>query len=102
MKENPVYRNIQFDPRIWGVSYKSLFGALGILLLGIMLLKSMLGLLGGLAAGTGLALGYYAYSYWNDNRDQVESSGKKTPVRSMIAAYSTGTQTVKIRGRGNA
>jgi len=97
MQENPVYRNIQFDPRIWGVSYKSLFGALGLLMIGIMFFKSLLGLLGGIAAGAGLAIGFYAYSFWNDNRDQVESAGKKTPLRSLIASYTAGTQRVRIR-----
>lgn len=98
MKENPVYRNIQFDPRIWGISYKSLFACLGILLVGIIFFKSIVGLAGGLVAGIGSALGFYAYKFWDDNRDKIETTGKKTPIRSMITSYTTGTQSIRLKG----
>jgi len=99
MRENPIYRNIQFDPRIWGVSYKSLFASLGVLLVGLMLFKSFLGLVGGMAAGVAAAAGYYAYAFWDDNRDKVESAGRKTPIRRVVAAYSMGTQRIRLKGR---
>ncbi len=102
MRENPVYRNIQFDPRIWGISYKSLFACLGILLVGIMFFKSFLGLAGGLAAGIGSSLGYYAFKFWDDNRDKIETEGKKTPIKAIVAAYSIGTQTLRMKGKGRA
>jgi len=100
MKENPVFRNIQFDPRIWGVSYKSLFTALGVLLVGLMVFKSFLGLVGGMAAGLASCACYFSYAFWNDNRDKVESEGRKTKIRRVVAAYTMGTQRVLIKGRG--
>jgi hypothetical protein len=97
LKENPIYRNIQFDPRIWGVSYKSLLAAMGILLVGIMLFKSILGLVGGMAAGLASTAGYYSYAFWNDNRDKIESEGRKTPIKRVVASYVIGSQTIKIK-----
>jgi uncharacterized membrane protein YebE (DUF533 family) len=70
---------------------------MGILMFGIMFFKSFIGLAGGLAAGIGSAVGYYAYKFWDDNRDKIETTGKQTPIRSMITPYTSGSQTIRIK-----
>jgi hypothetical protein len=96
-RENPIFRNIQFDPKIWGISFKSLIAAMGILFVGIMLFKSFMGLVGGMAAGVASAVGYYVFAFWNDNRDKIESEGRKTPIKRVVASYVIGSQKIKLK-----
>ena len=80
MRETPIFRNIQHVPRIWGVTYVKLFASLGIGLLimtvafalvnrGSALLKIAVIVLAVL-----LTAGFYAVSFWLDNRDPLDSN----------------------------
>jgi hypothetical protein len=80
MKETPIFRNIQHVPRIWGVTYVKLFASLGIGLLimtvafalvnrGSALLKVSV-----IVFAVLVTAGFYAVSFWLDNRDPLDSN----------------------------
>lgn len=62
----------------------------------MMVLRSLLGLMGGLIGGVASTGGFYAFSYWNDNRDKIEAAGKKTLIKRIVASFQIGTQKIKI------
>ncbi len=80
MKETPIFRNIQHVPRIWGVTYLKLFGALGI---GLFVMTIAFALANGgsafqklsvIAFGVLLTVALYGISFWLDNRDPLDSN----------------------------
>ena len=80
MKETPIFRNIQHVPRIWGVTYLKLFASLGI---GLLIMTVAFALVNRGSALLKIAIivfavlvtaGFYAVSFWFDNRDPLDSN----------------------------
>lgn len=66
MKKNIIYRNINFKPRIWGVSYTSLFSSIFIWFITFFILRHI-NLLTGFFVSIFIAFICYIFYYWNDN-----------------------------------
>ena len=95
--ENPVYRNIQYDPKIWGVSYKALFASLFAFLIGVMVFKSMFGIFGGFGIGTAISLVMYLYARLKENRDQIEFLAKSCPIKKRLSSYVMSSQKIRLK-----
>jgi len=84
---NPVYRNVGYSPRIWGVSYVYLFSTLFGFIFLILILKG-LGMVTGFALSVAVSLGMYLYFYWVSNRDPVEyEARKKRKYKKNLVCY---------------
>lgn len=84
---NPLYRNVGYSPRIWGVSYIYLFTTLFGFVFLLLILKS-LGLMRGFIISVLACLSLYSYFYWLSNRDQVEyEARRKRKYRKHLVCY---------------
>ena len=93
--ENPIFRNIQFKPKIWGLCYSNLFGTLGLVAVAIMIFKAE-GIITGFSVGIGLGIISYIYFFWNDNiRDRGNEKGKR--IRKLVVSYEASKWEVKVR-----
>lgn len=87
---NPLYRNVGYSPRIWGVSYVYLFTTLFSFVFLLLILKS-LGLMTGFIVSVLISLSLYGWFYWLSNRDQVEyEARRKRKYRKHLVSYQRG------------
>ena len=97
MKYKPIYRNIQFKPKIWGLDYTHLFATLILFMVAVVFLKSfglLIGFIGGAVLG-GIA---YAYFFYIDNRDPVEAEASKQNIlKNQLTSYTLSHQKVIIK-----
>jgi len=98
MNLKPIHRNIQHQPRIWGVSFFKLFASLFAMLFSIigfhyLVTRGMAALLFGLGLGV-LCLGV---SYFIDNRDTIEKSNQNAFIRGLVTSYSLSNQMSGIK-----
>lgn len=93
-KFKTVYRNLQHQPRIWGVSYVKLFATLFAALFAMMMTYYVLGAITsmGIAAGV-LAVGY-GVSFFLDSRDPVRFDGAF--LRNTWTSYTPSGARVRI------
>lgn len=93
--ENPIYRNIQYKPKIWGLCYTNLFGTLILVFMAIMIFKTE-GILTGFGVGIALGIISYSYFFWNDNvRDRGNEKGKR--IRKLVVSYEASKWEVRVR-----
>ena len=98
MNLKPIHRNIQHQPRIWGVSFFKLFASLFAMLFSIMgyhylVSRGMAALLFGL----GLGAACLGVSYYMDNRDPIENSKQYVFIRGLVTSYSLSNQMSGIK-----
>ncbi|MBN1199213.1 MAG: hypothetical protein JXA23_07665 [Bacteroidales bacterium] len=96
LKENPIFRNIQFQPRIWGLSYVHLFGSLGGVFVSLMFFKSF-GILVGLVIAVILGGVAYCYFYWVDNIQDKANQHLKNTIKTKIVSYEPSNWDVRIK-----
>ncbi len=93
-KPKPVYRNLQHQPRIWGVSYLKLFATLFAALFAMMLSYYAAGALVALGIMAGVLLAGFGVSFFLDSRDPVRFDGSF--LRDCWASYAAGSATVEF------
>lgn len=101
MSEKRIFRNIQHEPRIWGITFGHVFGTLIAALVLIMVCQSLEA--GGLVtavAGGGVAAGGYGLFFYLDNRDPCRGDQAKF-VRPRLASICLSNQGVVIAGEEN-
>ena len=65
-----IFRNIQHEPRIWGITFGHVFGTLILSLVLTLICQSLeAGTLATAVAGGGSAAACYGLAYWADNRE---------------------------------
>jgi len=99
MNIKPIQRNIQHQPKIWGITYLKLFASLFLMLFCILgwhflVARGLVALLFGVGVG-GLSLGV---AYLLDRRDPVERPHAARYIRRQLTAYVTSNQTVRLKG----
>jgi len=102
MNLKPIHRNIQHQPRIWGVSFFKLFASLFAMLFSIigfhyLVTRGMAALLFGL----GLGAAFLGVSYFIDNRDPIENSKQYSFIRRHITSFSLSNQMSGIKEADN-
>jgi len=96
MGEKRIFRNIQHEPRIWGITFGHVFGTLIASLVLVMIGQSLEA--GGLVtavAGGGVASGGYGLFFYLDNRDPARGDQTKF-VRPGLASICLSNQGVVI------
>lgn len=93
-KPKPIYRNLQHQPRIWGVSYVKLFATLFSALFTMMLTYYVVGAMVSLGIAAGVLLTGFGVSLFLDSRDPVRFDGGF--LRNCWTSYSTSNATVNI------
>lgn len=92
-----IFRNIQHEPRIWGITFGKVFGTLILSLVLVLLCQSFDA--GGLITaivGGGCAAVCYGLSFWLDNRDTTKKD--QAPfVRSRLTVICMSNQSFIIR-----
>jgi hypothetical protein len=96
MKENRVFRNIQYDPRIFGLSYKSLFITLFSFMFLLMFMKEV-GLLTGFMLSLLFSMGIYSLFYWKDNRDEVDAKANRIRIKNTLTCYEPCDQQIILK-----
>jgi O-antigen/teichoic acid export membrane protein len=92
----PIYRNIQYKPKIWGISYINLFIVLLIMLFSMLFLKGF-GLVVGIVGGAICTVIAYTYFFYKDNRDAVEAAAKEENfLKDSLTSYTISNQTINF------
>lgn len=98
MPYKPIHRNLQHQPRIWGVSFVKLFAVLFGMLLVLLAGFSILGQGWlALAVGAGLGLAGYGLAFYLDSRDPLERRPAAGFIRNRLSAGSLSHQCVRLR-----
>ena len=96
MSEKRIFRNIQHEPRIWGITFGHVFGTLIASLVLVMIGQSLEA--GGLVTavtGGGCAAGGYGLFFYLDNRDPSRGDQAKF-VRPRLTSICLSNQGVVI------
>ena len=91
-----VYRNLQHQPRIWGVSYVKLFATLFSGLFAMMLTYYLVGALLSMGIAGGVLLAGYGVSFFLDSRDPVRFAGAF--LRDTWTSFTPSGARVRIQG----
>ena len=94
-KLKPVYRNLQHQPRIWGVSYVKLFATLFSALFAMMTAYYALGPLASMGVAAGALLAGYGVSFFLDSRDPVRFEGSF--LRDCWTSHSISNARIRIQ-----
>lgn len=98
MAYKPIHRNLQHQPRIWGVSFAKLFAVLFGMLLTMLAGFSVFGQGWlALAVGAGLGLAGYALAWYLDSRDPLERRPAAGFIRHHLSSGSLSRQGVRLR-----
>jgi hypothetical protein len=73
---HPIFRNIGYSPRIWGLSYGHLFTTLFGGLFALMLGRAA-GILAGFCLAVAAVAAMYGFFYWQRNADMVEFAARR-------------------------
>ena len=98
MAVKPIHRNLQHQPRIWGVSFFKLFAALFAMLLTMLVVFATWdhGILA-LAIGAGVGVAGYSLSLYLDRRDPLLQRRQAGFIRDHLSSGSLSGQVVRLR-----